>query len=193
MSRYRNLLLLVIALTGLWGCGTSPSSRFYTLSASDVSRQYPSLKGVDVAIDRITIPETVDRPQIVTTLDANRVSIDDFARWAAPLKGQISRALAEDFALAFPASSVSAYPERADDNAIRVVIDIREFESPKTGDVSLTAIWSIHRPGNGKVMNGRSVIREPLSGSGYEALVSAQSRALASLASEIATAIATAA
>ena len=89
--RYFLLSFTTIALSFLSGCATSPESKFYTLSAVPVVEQSPSAVQVMIAIDPVTVPELVDRSQIVTRLDANRVSIDEFARWAEPLKSQIPR------------------------------------------------------------------------------------------------------
>jgi uncharacterized protein len=95
MSRYPWFPWTAIVLTLFAGCATSPASKFYTLSPVQVVEQSSSTNPVTIAIDPVTVPELVDRSQIVTALDANRVSIDEFARWAEPLKGQIPRVLAQ--------------------------------------------------------------------------------------------------
>ncbi|CAE6941711.1 hypothetical protein R70199_06104 [Paraburkholderia domus] len=80
MSRYRTLLLTIIVLAVFTGCATSPASNFYTLSPVQSVGQPQDADPILIAIDPVTVPDLVDRPQIVSRLDANRVSIDEFAR-----------------------------------------------------------------------------------------------------------------
>jgi uncharacterized protein len=186
--RYFSMSLTAIAVYFLAGCATSPASKFYTLSAVQNVEQSSNAAQVAIAIDPITVPELVDRSQIVTKLDANRVSIDEFARWAEPLKSQIPRVLAADLAQFIPGAIVSTYPQRVDDNAYRVSVDVQSFDASTNGAVTLAVIWSVRAPNRGERVSGRSVVHETADGPGYDALVKAHSRALASVASDIATA-----
>jgi uncharacterized protein len=188
MSRYPWFPWTAIMLTLFAGCATSPASKFYTLSPVQVVEQSSGTNPVMIAIDPVTVPELVDRSQIVTTLDANRVSIDEFARWAEPLKSQIPRVLAADLAQFVPGAIVSTYPQRVDDNAYRISVDVQTFDSSTSGTVMLAVIWSVHPPKRGEKVSGRSVVHEAAGGPGYDALVKAHSRALASVANDIAVA-----
>jgi uncharacterized lipoprotein YmbA len=187
--RFFLLSLGVIALSFLSGCATSPESKFYTLSAVPVVEQSPKVAQVAIAIDPVTVPELIDRSQIVTKVDANRVSIDEFARWAEPLKSQIPRVLAADLEQFIPGAIVSSYPQRVDDNAYRVSVDVQSFDTSMSGAVTLAVIWSVRPPNRGERVSGRSVVHEAADGPGYDALVKAHSRALASVADDIAVAM----
>ena len=193
MSRYPQFLWTAILLTLFAGCATSPASKFYTLSpVQAVEQSVEQSSGghpVTIAIDPVTVPELVDRSQIVTKLDANRVSIDEFARWAEPLKKQIPSVLAADLGRFIPGAIVSTYPQRVDDNAYRISIDVQAFDSSTNGTVTLAVIWSVRSPKGGENVSGRSVVHETAGGPGYDALVKAHSRALASVASDIAVAM----
>ncbi len=189
MSRYQTLLLATIVLVVFAGCATSPASNFYTLSPVQASGQSQGADPILIAIDPVTVPELVDRPQIVSGLDANRVSIDEFARWAEPLKSQISRVLAADLAQRIPGAIVSSYPQRVDENAYRVSVDVQSFDSSADGTAMLAVIWSVRQPKREERISGRTVVHEPVSGPGYDALVAAHSRALASVAGDVAVAV----
>ena len=178
----------MIALVLAAGCATSPTPAFYTLSAVQHIEQSPAASPIAIAIDLVTVPELVDRSQIVTRLDANRVRIDEFARWADPLKSQIPRVLAADLAEIIPGAIVSTVPQRANDNAYRVTVDVQNFDSLADGTVTLVVIWSVRPPNGGKQIAGRSVVRQSAVGSGYDGLVKAHSRALLSVAKDIAAA-----
>lgn len=190
MSLYRTFVVATIASSVFGaGCTTSPTAHFYTLSPVRVGEPTPALKPIAIAIGPVTVPDLVDRPQIVSTIDANRVSIDEFARWADPLKSQIGRALAEDLMQLMPRSVVSVYPRRASSSSYGVSVDVQKFDSPIDGSaVTLAVIWSL-RPSKGNAIDGSSIVREDVRGAGYDALVSAHSRALASVANDIAAAI----
>ena len=49
-------------------------------------------------IGSVSVPATVDQPQFVVQVAANRVEVDEFNRWAAPLSDSIARAVAGDLA-----------------------------------------------------------------------------------------------
>ncbi len=69
------------------GCGTSPSARYYTLSApAEPARE---AAGFAVAVGPVSIPAVVDRPEIVVTVGENEVWPDEFNRWASPLADAI--------------------------------------------------------------------------------------------------------
>lgn len=187
MSRYSAFASAMIVLALFTGCATSLPSRFYTLSSVQVAEPQPGVNPIAISIGPVTVPGLVDRPQIVSTIDANRVSINEFARWADPLKHQIARTLAADLMQIIPGSVASAYPQRASDNSYRVSVDVQSFDSPTSGAVTLAVIWSV-RPPKGNAVDGHTAVREVVSGPGYDALVNAHSRALASVANDIAVA-----
>jgi hypothetical protein len=188
MNRSTLLSFAMIALGLLAGCATSPASKFYTLSAVQVAEPSKAVDRVVIAFDPVSVPELVDRPQIVSRLGANRVSIDEFARWAEPLKSQIPRVLAADLAQLIPGAIVFTYPQRTNESAYRVSVDVQNFDSSTDGTVMLVVIWSVRPPKQGEKVSGRSVVSGAATGPGYDALANAYSRALASVASDIATA-----
>lgn len=114
------------------------------------------------------------------------MSINEFARWPEPLKSQIPRVLAADLAQFIPGAIVSTYPQRVDDNAYRVSVDVQSFDASTNGAVTLAVIWSVRPPNREAKVSGRTVVQETADGPGYDALVKAHSRALASVASDIA-------
>jgi len=69
------------------GCGSTPASRFYTLSATPASAGPSS--DLSVAVGPVTVPGVVDRPQIVVSAGPNQVRLDEFNRWASPLQSNI--------------------------------------------------------------------------------------------------------
>ena len=65
---------------------------------------------ITVVIGAVTVPELVDRPQIVVRAGTNHVAIDEFARWAEPLKSQIPRVFVADLSQLLNSPRVSTSP-----------------------------------------------------------------------------------
>lgn len=180
---------LVLTLL-LAACGTSPAARLYTLSVAAPPAN-PAAQGanVTIAVGPVTVPESVDRPQLLVREDANRVTIAEQHRWAEPLKGEIARVVAENLSHNLPGARVATWTQNAAIDADRrVTIDVQRFDSTLGGEVVVEALWSV-RGKSGASRNGRSLMREPVHGQGYEALVAAHSRALATMSREIAAAL----
>ena len=58
----------------------------------------------------VSIPAEVDRPQFTVQVAPNRVAIDEFNRWAAPLNENIARVVAGDLAALLGTPRVAACP-----------------------------------------------------------------------------------
>jgi uncharacterized protein len=186
------LTLVVCVAAVLAGCSRSPRVNYYVLEpvakpeVSVFARNAPT-----IAIAPITLPEMVDRPQMVMRVDASRVEFLETHRWAEPLKSGIPRLLAENLSRLLGSAQVSAYSLNAASEAdYRISVDIPRFEST-AGSVAVDATWTIRRPAQGFEKMGRSQVSEPRGGEGYESLVSAYNRALAAVSRDIARAILT--
>jgi uncharacterized lipoprotein YmbA len=188
MRRATILAMLISALTLAAGCGTSPPSRFYTLSAA--AKPTAASSTLVIAVGPITIPAMVDRPEFVVNTGPNEVRLDDFNRWASPLQDNLSRAVAEDLVAILGTPRVILFPQPlATDPDYRVAIEVRRFESTPGSSAALDAVWTIRRSKDGKTQTGRTSARENVADSGYDALAAAHSRAVARLSQDIADAI----
>jgi hypothetical protein len=56
-------------------------------------------------------------------------------------------------------------------------------------DVTVDVIWAVRPPGKARAVTGRSVARESVSGPGFEPMIAAHDRALASVSRDIAAAV----
>jgi uncharacterized lipoprotein YmbA len=174
-------------MLSLTGCGTPPQERFFTLASE--SAPPAATSSYSVIVGPVGVPELVDRPQLVIRTSPTRVEIAELARWAAPLKSEIARVIGDHLARALDGARVSTSSERATGTAdYRVLIDIQRFESTPNEGAAVQAAWTV-RPTNGAAVSGQSVASEP-AGAGYDELVAAHSRALASISRDIAHAIA---
>jgi uncharacterized lipoprotein YmbA len=176
----------------LAGCA-SPPTTFYTLSPDASLQREGGALPHPVVVGPVTIPEVVDRPQIVTrtaSAQVNQVTFGEFDRWGESLKSGIADTLAADLGRLLGPERVSVAARAvADQDAWRVRVDVMQFDSVPGDAVTIEAQWSVRGP-DSTLASGRSLVREPVQGAGYQALVAAHSRALAAISREIAAAIA---
>jgi len=180
------IVLCILAAVGT-GCATSRSD-FYTLSSS--SKAAPADAGYSVAVGPVSVPEIVDRPQIVVRTGPNQVFIDEFHRWGSPLRDEIARGIAGNLAALLGTPRVSVFPHSTSSAAnYRVAVDVMIFDSTPGESAALDAVWGIRGAGGVALRSGRTTVRESVSGVSYAALVAAHSRALEKLSGDIADAI----
>ena len=137
----------------------------------------------------VSIPASVDQPQFVVQVAANRVEVDEFNRWAAPLNDSIARAVAGDLAaqLGTPNVATARLPNFNPDYV--VTIEVQRFESTRGKTALIEAVWAVRKTATGETLSGRTIAREDVQGDSFDALAAAHSRALATMSSDIATTI----
>ena len=193
MARTMMLALFAIVAGLAAGCGSSPPVQFYTLSAeASAGADRASTPSLRIAVGAVSLPDVVDRPQIVVRSGPNQVTLVDEHRWAESLKAEIPRVIAEDLGRLLSTGQVWAYPQHAPGAVdYRVLVDVQRFESTPGQAASIDALWTIQRqtPQGVETKTGRSTVQQPVAGQGYDALAAAHSRALAAIANEIADAI----
>ncbi|MCK5554281.1 MAG: membrane integrity-associated transporter subunit PqiC [Deltaproteobacteria bacterium] len=189
------VLTLGLSLVVSGGCATTKPSRFYTLSpvATSGTQTEGETAGPSLAIGvgPIKLPEHLDRPQIVTRTSSNQLELAEFDRWAGSLKDDFSRVLSENLSILLATDRVTVYPWRKSvPIEYQVAVDVARFDAELGGNAWLIARWTVFGGRDKKVLfMERARISEPSSDQGYEAMVAAQSRALAQLSREIADAI----
>ena len=192
MIRPSPLLALAFSLAlALAGCATSTPARFYVLVPADLAPRGAPLRDLVLGVGPVRLADHLERPQLISRDDGNRLQVEEFERWGGTLEANILWVLAENLSRGLGTGSVVTYPwERALDPRYQVILDIREFEPVREGEVRLTALWRVlDRGGEALLAVEKSVVTEPFAGSSPASRVDAQSRALARLSTEIAAAV----
>jgi len=170
------------------GCAATPASRFYTVSATPTPATTSS--DLSVSVGPVSVPASVDRPQIVVTMSPNQVWLDEFNRWASPLQNNIARVVAENLVAMLGTPRVTLSPQTLSAGAdYRAAIEVQRFESAPGEAATLDAVWAISRAKDGKSRMGRTTVREAAADKGYDALAAAHSRAVAHMSRDIADAV----
>lgn len=190
------LLLCVVGVL-LAGCtGTSGPATFYLLrSTEDASRGSISTvggsKNISILVGPITLPDYLDRTQIVTVAGEHVLALDEFSRWAESLQEGFYRVLLEDLSSLLNTPEVYGHDRSGSISAdYQVIIDVTRFDAVPGRDAVLTAFWSVSsKDGSTPGIRRKSVFRAPVSGVGFEEVVAAQNKTLTVLSREIASAI----
>jgi uncharacterized protein len=191
MMRSCTFVLALLTAATLAGCGSSPQAKFYTMSPGSAIERAESKATFIVAIGPVSIPDMLDRPQIVTRAGASQVTINEFARWAGPLQSEIPRVIAGNLTQMLNGAPVYIYPQSANVKAdYKVMLDVQQFDSALGDAASLEVLWSVQPAKGGELKSGRAVVREATGADkGYDALVAAHNRALTAVSRDIAAAI----
>ena len=152
--------LLVLALTVV-GCGSSPRSSHYVLSAK--SSQPPTENTPSLGIGPITIPEYLNRNSLVYNREGNKLTVSSTERWAEPLEDGLQRVISLNLSTLLGTHNIRFFPwspQRAPDYGIKINLlnlgaDDRE--------AVLMAEWLIFRPEDSQtVMRRISRIVQPM-------------------------------
>ncbi len=186
MLRTRLSLLLVLLLTAC--AGSSPRTHFYALEAGPAPQALDSLPDLSLALGPILLPDTLDRPQIVTRGVPHARELAEFHRWAGDLKADMGRQLARHLMRALGTERVyrtSSIRHRGLDYLIR--LDVLVFDGWLGGTVELIGSWALLDPDGNKELHLEGFeLSESVSGPGYRELVAAQSRLVTRLGDRIA-------
>ncbi|MGD8274166.1 MAG: PqiC family protein, partial [Desulfobacterales bacterium] len=111
---YKIIWLIALFALLLSGCrGSTPKTEFYTLNsirntqmdAKPISAGQP----LSIGVGPVTIPQMLDRPQIVSRTGPYTLQIDEFHRWAGRLNEDFARVLAENISLMLATEQVDVY------------------------------------------------------------------------------------
>ena len=175
------------------GCQSStPLVDFYTLTSMTATPEdkpdTKTGKNISVGVGPLMIPKIIDRPQIVTRSSPNKLNVAEFHRWGGSLHEDFLRTLTENLSILLNSNRVAAYPwEDHFDPGFRIFLEVHQFDGRLDEYVILNVTWTVTgREAEDVLLVRRSIIRETVSGIGYEAFVSTKSRVLANLSREIA-------
>jgi uncharacterized protein len=184
-------VLVVFSALCLSTCaGKSASTKFYVLSALPQSRP-SAAEGRTIGVLPVAMPDYLDRPQIVTRVSENEIRIEEFNRWAEPLKENFYTALVENLSALLNSEKILKTSQNLGMPLKMLVrVEVVQFDGTLGGDVVLNVKWGLLGEG-GKIllMAKRSSFKEPAGAATYEALVAAKSRTVAALSREIAEAV----
>jgi uncharacterized lipoprotein YmbA len=199
------LSLLLTTLAS--GCSSSPSQLYLlnslpmpTTSQSAVPHDMalagygssrasgPSQRSTAPAVAvSVTVPEYLDRADVVERTSANELKPIYSAQWGESLAVNATRTVTDNLVALLPADDIVGLPSRSRRRFdYEVNLDLTRFESDATGLSTLAGRWSISDATGMERASARVFRSEQAGGEGYAAMAAAMSRNLAAVSGEIA-------
>jgi uncharacterized lipoprotein YmbA len=179
-------LALAAALT-LCGCASPPQERFYTLQAQTAPAASPDNGAPPrprLVLAKLNLPELVDKPQLVIRKNDQQMQILEQQRWAEPLKGALTQALAANLrAQGWLVDQNSDH--LALDGAYQLWVDVLQFETSPGQQALLEVQWQVRSSNGALLLASQGVWRETVAAVGIDAVVAAHQRALQTCAQEM--------
>ena len=185
MSRRLSRLGLLAALLAA-ACAGSPD-HFYTLTPlPEATGGPPTAPAVQLLLN-VTIPELMDRSEMVLSTSSNGISILEHERWALSLSEHVSQTLARDIERRRPDILVANRGfDHAGTRQVSMTVDIVRLSVHRGGQASLEARWHLVDASAGTDELGSAALSEPLGSNDYSAIAQAYSQALSALADKLA-------
>jgi hypothetical protein len=183
----------IFLLSSLLLCGcASKAPNYYVLhslqSEASVVKTARAENDLTIGVGPVKIPEYLDRPQMATRSTPDSLQFAEFDKWAEPLDKNLARVIAEDLSILLSTDGVVIFPWPGSVHVqYQVTVDIAQMDYTPDGKALLFAGWSIFGNNGGKLLViRRSRIIVPVQSAGFEAIASAQSRAVGDMSREIA-------
>jgi uncharacterized lipoprotein YmbA len=193
----RTALFCAIAALSLAGCSTQ-ETHHYTL-ATYALPAVPAVTGgpaITVGVGPVSLPDYIDRDEIVLRLSDYRVDLLTFELWAAPLQQRFPQVLVADMQTQMPFARVVAFPPLMPTPAdVQIEVDVQQFDIDVAGTAVLIANWRLRGPGGqpltaaGSATSGQAQVTANATGATMPARVAALSEAVAKLGRVLADAV----
>jgi len=184
----KSLLLLATSLLVIMaGCSTSaPNEHQYLLRHSMALQSKQVTPSVVVGLGRISIPTYLAQPGIVLISGQNQIHPASYHTWAEPLNEGI-RAYLKSAITQAANFEIFAMANTDQPWQYSVEIEVMEFHGTLDGQAMLICSWRlIDQSDKEAVKSFEYSANQSLSGSGYPALVNAETQLLDNLAAVIA-------
>jgi uncharacterized lipoprotein YmbA len=187
-----SMLTAALASLLLLGCGSTRPTEFYLLSPIPSPEAASSETDQDlvIGIGPLTLAEYLDRPQIVTRENENKVNLAEYHQWAEPLKENLLRLLARNLSTLLSTKQIVLFPWKGPvPMTHRVSVEVLQFERMPDGMVILEARWMVTEETKDEKtprIGQTRIIKPAGEEDDYASLASAMSEAFADLCRKVA-------
>ncbi len=188
--------LASLLLAGCVGDMLTPKpdpTAFYVLSTPKDMVADPALKSdISVTIMPVSIPPYMDRSQIVTLGEGNRVSIAEYQRWIELPAASLGRLMTQNISILSGNANIFTYPAVAfSEKYIWVRIYVSDCIGKIGGELSFKARWQLVDVNGKDELTSKDFAKSYPAGDSYDSYVSAINAACADLSKDIALGIKT--
>lgn len=171
------------------GCASRPAE-FYSLTplAKPGSRTTEKQNPWLIGLGPINLAKYLQRKQIVSHVQNNQVTIEEFKRWAGDLDDNINYVIIENLAALFDTRGIVPYPwSESIDLDYQIEVQVNYFTVDSRNNLKLIAMWSLIDPRNNRLVHfERSEIIKQVNDSNMSAQIDAQNQALLELSQAMA-------
>ncbi len=193
IQRYWLLLVLVLVQAGCSIGGPSRPSEFYVLNAEPGTPIAGAAnRQLVIGLGPVALPDILDRPQIVTRPESNRIALAEFDRWGGDLNKALVRVLSQNLMSRLNTDRVLPYPWSSASNPdFQVAVRFFRFDGEPGKSTRVEGVWRLLNASGCEYSTQRFRIEKQPAGEGYAEFVAAMSDAVADLSQQIAEKIAT--
>lgn len=182
-------LAVALACLSLGGCalGRSPIATTWVLDpvAARTPSEPPSEAGV-LSVEKVRVPDWLDRSQFVVRGKDGSLEFDDRARWGEPLGRGLQRVMTENLASLLTDRRIVAAPTPPRDLiALRLNLDFVEAARQTDGELSVAVRWEFQAADGKSLRRGLSTTHIPAAKPGAAGTVAALNEALFKIATEL--------
>jgi len=197
LLNWTGLWLVAIGLAGCTLLSPIPDkSRFYLLTpmapgeaGTPVNPQ--NMRGLVLGLGPIKFPDYLDRTDIVTRVEPNRLQFSENDHWAEPLKNNFTRVFSQNLSTLLGVQQIVNFPWYSSTHIdYQIVVSVDRFECDGQGNARLAARWTINDPASGQILDRDESDLSAPGGGGTDQQVAALSQTLGAFSRQIASAVA---
>ena len=175
----------------LVGCAAQPETHYYDLVSKSKASDARLAESASLGIGPVSLPQMLDRPNIVVRKGGTKVEVANFHIWAGELEPVVTRVLAENVSLQLKHDAVWPSPW---DNRFRPEYQVRifvdRFSGELKGPVMLSLSWTLLADYGQRVVTTQRYRSELQSDGSYQAYVQALNGLLEGFSGELASELA---
>jgi hypothetical protein len=167
------------------GCA-GQADHFYALSIIPQASRPPTASFATHVVLNVSIPDTLDRREMVVDEALDRIVVLEHERWAAPLSDLVTQTLARDIEQRRPEVLVAGRDfDQPSLKLVHIKVDLVRMSANRGGSAALEAHWRIIDPSAQADLLGGETLTSPIAGDDYASIARAFSACLASLADRL--------
>ena len=173
-------------------------TRYFVLTPTSGENSTPPAKAVStshdllVGLGPITLPQYLERPEVITRLSDTEFSASNNDRWGEPLDASVLRVLAQDLASHLPNSEIVAFPwSKKAPIDYRISVEFRRLERTADGRTVVQAVWTLRTGSDNRVLRTGTTTAIGSAGNDQSSASAALSQGVGQLSAQIAAAVET--
>lgn len=142
-------VIIMSAMAALSGCA-SPEVRYHTLVSPEAAGVTGAPASFMIEVLPVGVPAQLDSQQIVIRQNSSRVVVLQNDLWLSPLGEEVQTALSSRMTQRLQTTDVAGLTRDDNKPVIRVLLQVRRFDSWPGKSLTLDAGWSLSRMNEGK-------------------------------------------